>query len=51
MSVIKVTIEIITDNPEETKKAVNKYLQESLENDFLQGDEEIASIQIEGDEE
>lgn len=47
MAEIKVTVIIKTDNVEETTRCVNKYLQESLENDFLEGTEEIVSVTIE----
>ena len=46
MAEVKVTIVIETDNVEETTRCVNKYLQESLENDFIQGGEEIISITV-----
>ena len=47
MAEIKVKLTISTDTPEETLKCINKYLQETLENDFLEGNEEIVSIEVE----
>jgi len=47
MAEVKVTLIIKTDNVEETTRCVNKYLQESLEHDFVQGSEEIISITVE----
>jgi hypothetical protein len=47
MAELKVTLIIKTDNVEETTRCVNKYLQESLENDFVQVSEEIISITVE----
>lgn len=47
MAEVKVTLIIKTDNVEETTRCVNKYLQESLENDFIQEGEEIISITVE----
>jgi hypothetical protein len=46
MTEIKVKLTISTDTPEETLKCINKYLKESLENDFIQGNEEIVSIEV-----
>jgi hypothetical protein len=51
MPEIIVTIKILTDDPLATKKAVHKYLEESLESDFLQGHEEIISIETDFDNE
>ena len=47
MAEVKVIVIIKTDNVEETTRCVNKYLQESLENDFIEGTEEIVSVTIE----
>lgn len=47
MAELKVIVVIKTDNVEETTRCVNKYLQESLENDFIQGSEEIVSVTVE----
>ena len=47
MTEIKVKLTISTDTPEETLKCINKYLQESLEYEFLQGNEKIVSIEVE----
>jgi hypothetical protein len=47
MAEVKVILIIETNNVEETTRCVNKYLQESLENDFIQGGEEIISVTVE----
>lgn len=51
MSEITVTIKIQTDDPIETYRAVHKYLQETLEKEFLQDwhHEEIISIETDHD--
>jgi hypothetical protein len=47
MSEIKVKLTISTDTPEETLRAIKYYLEETLKSYFIQGNEEIVSIEIE----
>ena len=50
MPEITVTIKIQTDDPVETKKAVHKYLLETLQNEFLQDWHNEGIISIETDQ-
>lgn len=51
MPEITVTIKFRTGSPEELNRAIHGYLQETLENEFIQGTEEIVSIKTDFDDE